>query len=101
MRGNVTVVAVGTYAFLSTALCQAKPLSPSCGPDSATFDVHRSEQPAEPKAESGTAVLYVITELRYGGIVVGCQANTRVGVDGKWLGCELWNFLPGREYRAR
>ncbi len=36
-------------------------------------------------------MIYVVSQLDFGGYPIGCQVVTRIGVDGKWLGANCGN----------
>jgi hypothetical protein len=65
---------------------RASVIQAACGPSKVKYDTQKTEQQpiSEPKADS--ALIYVFSQLDYGGLPVGCQVVTRIGVDGRWVG---------------
>ena len=58
----------------------------ACGSDRIKYNTEKAQEHPALGIKDGSALVYVISRLDFGGIPVGCQVVTRIGLDGKWVG---------------
>lgn len=58
----------------------------ACGPDDVKYDTQKTKEHPVVNPADSSALIYVVSQLEFGGYTTGCQVVTRIGVDGRWLG---------------
>ena len=77
---------VHAESLSGTKMGNSRSLPSACGNNRIEFSARKSDKPAPAEHPTDKAIVYVFSKLNYGGIPIGCQVVSRIGVDGKWVG---------------
>jgi hypothetical protein len=106
---SIALLAALSYLFAGPISGQAPQqstvLPAACGPTQVKFDTRKVKQHPLVTNPGKNALVYVISQLEFGGITTGCQVVTRIGVDGKWQGANcgssyLSAIVPAGEHHV-